>query len=193
MTDEKLKAQLVADFVDISVTRVDLDGESAATTLESALLGTDAVVACVGNRQPGLERWAARGGSMVVDAMNKARVGRLVVLSSMGIGDDFMPRKGIRAFWGVLLATAFRGIRKDLTGLEAAVVASGVDSYLLVRAVGLTPDRSPCGEWKLLTEARDGEMDISVAKMDVARFMVNEAINPTLKNTAVTIGHPKKK
>lgn len=197
VTDQSLVQQVVTDFADMSVSHINIDDHANSTpeSLETALRGVDAVVACMGSRQSGFGRWATRGGSMLVDAMRKTEVNRLVVLSSMGIGQDFMPRSGIRLLWGAMLWSVFRAVRKDLEGLEATVRESGLD-YLIVRPTGLAPEEAPTGEWKLLTEIgdnkKDGALKITVAKSDVAKFMLGEAVNPTLRQTAVTIGHKVK-
>jgi hypothetical protein len=75
----------------------------------------------------------------------------------------------------------------DLRAAEKVVTGSDAD-YLLVRPVGLTPDEPECGHWKLLTKRRSGSLKISIAKGDVARYMLSEAVNPILSRTAVTIG-----
>lgn len=192
VTDASLRDKLAADLHDVPITHADVDDAAAtAQALEAAFDGADAVVACVGSRQPTFGRWVARGSELVTAAMAKRGVRRLVILSSMGIGDDFMPNRGIRMLWGVMLATMFRGTRNDLINMETVVTGCDVD-YLLVRPVGLTPAEPPKDVWKVLTEKGDHEVDINVAKKDVARFMVKEALNPTLVRTAVTLASPPK-
>lgn len=114
---------------------------------------------------------------------------RLVLLSSFGIGDDFIPFRGVRVFWAFLL-NVFRSVKKDLTRMEDVVQKSALD-YLLVRPVGLTPEEPPRGSWKLLLSKEDGGLSSDIAKADVASYMLQEAVMPTLSKRAVTIGQPE--
>lgn len=80
---------------------------------------------------------------------------------------------------------------KDLTNVERAYRKSGLD-YLLVRPLGLSEELTPTGEWKIQGEKyKDTDIDINVAKMDCARFMVQEALNPERHEDAVVIGGVK--
>ena len=60
--------------------------------------------------------------------------------------------------------------------------------YLLVRPVGLGDEVVPVGTWQLQREKGVDQVGGNMAKMDCARFMVQEALNPTLHRTAVVIG-----
>ena len=72
--------------------------------------------------------------------------------------------------------------------IESAYRKSGLD-YLLIRPCGLSEDAVPENQWKLQTEKyKDTDIDIEVAKLDVARFMVQEALEPTRHEDAVVIG-----
>eukprot|EP01083_Nonionella_stella_P032086 87806_1 len=96
-------------------------------------------------------------------------------------------------------STFQRKAKKDLMAMENAYSQSSLD-YLLVKPVGIGEDVVPVGRYYLQEygkkKARDvanGEIidDIvggNMAKMDVARFMVDEAVNPTLHKTSQTVG-----
>mmetsp|Transcript_20662 Transcript_20662/g.50021 ORF Transcript_20662/g.50021 Transcript_20662/m.50021 type:complete len:109 (+) Transcript_20662:561-887(+) len=105
----------------------------------------------------------------------------------MGIGDDFLPLSGIKVFWGCLLATCFRSSQTDLTRMEAVVEESGLD-YLLVRPMGIDPSEKPTGSFQLIKKSGEGGLPMTVSKEDVADFMLDEALLPTLHQAAVTIG-----
>lgn len=65
--------------------------------------------------------------------------------------------------------------------------------YALVRAVGLAPEEPATGEVKVLRASdrkRDRSLSLSVAKSDIARFMLDEATSGTVHRAAVTVGHP---
>lgn len=185
--DEALREELKADFAAMNTTRIDIDAADAQTQLDDALKDVGAVVACVASRQMVFGRWLERGTKMVTTSMTKNGIDRLVILSSFGIGQDFTPLTAVKVLWHSMLRTRYRPVRRDLIALEAAVEGSGLD-YLLVRSAGLTPGEPPTGTWKLLTAPKQGGLNISIAKKDVAEFMVKEAITPSFHRTAVTIG-----
>ncbi|KAA8499284.1 hypothetical protein FVE85_6869 [Porphyridium purpureum] len=185
-----------------SFNEIDVDDAPAAQkTLQDVLQkgSVQAVIACLASRQPELPRWLAKGASVTCAAMNAAGVQRLVLLSSMGIGDDFMPFTGIRVLWAFLLRTLMRSVHADLLAMEAEVVENEQNKcidYLLVRPVGITPSEPPAGKWKILRSREDGVFagyngrmgGYDISKADVAQFMLQEALTPTLHRTAVTIG-----
>ena len=134
-----------------------------------------------------MSRWLGLGTHKICAAMKNKHVKRLVILSSMGMGDDFMPFKGIRVLWAAMLRTCLRSAWKDLQALEQYVEESDLD-YVLVRTVGIDPGTKKCGQWKLLHSREDGALEIVISKSDVALFMMKEALTPSLHRSAVTIG-----
>lgn len=186
--NEQLNEELKNDMNRIPITYIDVESDSAQGLLEEQFDGVNAVVSCLGNRQPGYARWLAPGARKVVAAMKKKSVARLVQLSSFGIGDDYMPSlHPIAILWGTMLRTNLSSARVDLREMEAVVQESNLD-YLLVRTVGIAPELDPEGKWKILTSKNDGRVTYSIAKPDVAAFMLQEAISPTLSSRGVTIG-----
>jgi len=179
----------------LSIRRVDVGSADAPKQLDDVLSGADAVVSCLGSRQPFRERWIASGTQLVVDAMRRQNVDRLVALNSFGIGQDFLPRRGVIYYlWSVLLLNTFwLPAKRDLVRQEALVRDSGLD-YLLVKPVGLTPELAPSNTWKVLTSDASSEagqpLDFSIAKADVAAFMLQEALHPTLHRACATLGSP---
>ena len=70
------------------------DDEKEASTLMECFSGATAVISCLGNRQPGFfERelkkgWVSHvGNQLVVKAMEKHAVSRVVVMSSVGVAE----------------------------------------------------------------------------------------------------------
>lgn len=185
--DDSIRQQLQKDLEQIPIHYIDVESDSAQTELKRLFDGVDAVVSCLGNRQPGMSRWLATGARKVTAAMSASNVSRLVQLSSFGIGDDFMPISPIKVLWASMLRTVLNSARIDLNELENVVRESKCD-YLLVRTVGIDPGCAPKGKWKILTSRNDGKVILTIAKADVAMFMLEEALSPKLHNTAVTIG-----
>jgi hypothetical protein len=173
--------------------------------LEQHFLGAHAVISCLGHRQPGVKHpelikkglVAASGNKQVIQAMQKAKVERAVVMSSVGIQEDWPP---MEFHWAgrimkFLFRTTCRKSFSDLNEMEAAYKKSAVD-YLFIRPAGLGEEVEPVGNWSLQHEKYKGGVGMNMAKMDCARYMVQEALTPTKHKTAVVIGSelpPEKK
>lgn len=153
--------------------------------------GVTAVISCLGNRQPFTRPWdAAEGNAVVIQAMKEHSIQRSVVMSSMGIEEDWPPMeswKPGKIIMSIMFMTCSKASFRDLTKMERSYRASQLD-YLLVRPVGIGEEVKPAGTWKLQKEKYKDRLGYDMAKLDVARFMVQEAIQPTLHNQAVSIG-----
>jgi len=195
VTDPALKTtteDVLATMVD-SIRKIDVASDSAEKEIGDAIAGVDAVISCLGNREPSRERWCALGTRKVVNAMTAQNIQRLVCLSSMGIGTDFLKTTPLTVLWAVLLRTLLRSARKDLYGLETVVRESGLD-FVLVRPVGLTPQQPPQGSCdRLVSKPAKGTknpgLKFTLAKSDAAAFLLGAALAPTLHNREVTIGY----
>jgi len=124
--------------------------------------------------------------------MHAAGVRRLVNLSSMGIGDDYLPTSGMKIFWAAFLRLAIPSARKDLYEMEEAVTTSGLD-FLQVRAMGVTPEEPPRGAWAVLERRGQGGLQMMTSKEDVAAYLLQEAVLPTRSSVSVTMGYSKRK
>lgn len=138
---------------------------------------------------------AEEGNNAVISALQKgAEEGkpttkRVVVMTSVGVEEDWPPVEWV---WvGKILAFLFltlaRKSYRDLTMMERAYRNSKLD-YLLVRPVGIGEDVAPVGKWYLQKEKYKDALGFNMAKLDVARFMVEEALHPTRHQDAVVIG-----
>ena len=119
---------------------------------------------------------------------------RLVVLSSFGIGDDFLPLSEVKISWWLILHTSHRNVRTDLVEMEATVTGSPTTiDYALVRATGLCPLKPHREAVHVLRNSADTAtipLGMTVNQRDLARFMLDEAIDATVHRVAVTVGHP---
>jgi len=184
----KKKTEKILKTMEESVVKIDVSRDSAEAEIGDAIEGSDVVISCLGNRQPKMERWCSLGTQKVVGAMKTKKIQRLVSLSSMGIGEDFLKTTPLTILWTVLLRTLLRSARKDLYGLEQTVSESNLD-YVLVRPVGLTPSVPPQGSCDQLLSKGDGALQFMLSKSDAAAFMLREALAPTIHGRAVTIGY----
>jgi hypothetical protein len=181
------------------VTMIPIDSwENKQENLAQHFQGAHAVISCLGHRQPGFKNpilrkkglVAAVGSRQVIAAMQEAKVDRAVVMSSMGIQEDWPP---MEFHWGgKILAWMFKGICKkactDLNEMEVAWKEAMDLDYLFIRPAGLGEEVVPEGKWSLQKEKYKDEVGMNMAKMDCARYMVQEALNPTRHKTAVAIG-----
>lgn len=161
--------------------------------------GADAVISCLGHRQPGhlhpelIKKGliAHDGTKQVLQAMKEANLSRIILCSSVGVEEDKPP---IEFHWaGKILALMFKTNSKrayqDLTRMEMAVKeeASWLD-YVLVRPVGLGEEVVPVNQYFVQQEKGKDALGINMAKLDCARFMVHEALNPTYHRRGVVVG-----
>jgi hypothetical protein len=186
-------------FKGVSPCEVVVEDDDAQMKLEEQFDGVDAVVACIGSRQPGKKfpalksRWCELGASKIAAAMASAGVQRLVLLSSFGIGDDYLPTSALTLLWSVMLRTSLRGVKRDIGAMESHIAGTALD-YLLVRPSGLTPDEPPAGSWKVVTAKGQGTLNFSnasISKSDVGMYMLTEALHPSEHRRPVTLlGNP---
>ena len=166
-----------------------------------------AVVSCLGHRQPGWKYPELRkrglvaydGNMQVIAAMNEAKAERVVALTSISLnGDKSWPHFATK-FMGCLFATFQRKAKKDLEAMERAYEESSLD-YLLVRPVGIGEDVVPKNRYYLQESGKkkvrdvfentvvDGVVGGNMAKLDTARFLVDEAVSPSLHRVSQTVG-----
>jgi len=173
----------------LEMNQADCSTDDLAPFLE----GVDAVISCLGNRLPFHPDIVAKlGTEQLILAMHQWGCKRLVLLSSVGIGNDWPPMEGCRQ--GELLAGFFRTVcwsqYQDLKGAEQLVqhgtIASQLD-YAIARSVP-TNESMPQGCYWVQQKKFVDRVGNEIAKMDLARFLVKEAIEPTLHRQAVVVG-----
>jgi len=156
--------------------------------------GAGAVVSCLGHRQPGWKYKelmskgliAFEGNSRVIKAMGEANVERVVTISSFGLNGDRQWKHPAAKIMTCLFNTFIRKAGKDLTKSERAYQASSLD-YLIVRPVGIGEEVEPCGKY-YLQEVGEDVVGGNMAKIDAARFMVDEAMKPSLHRCSKVVG-----
>lgn len=150
--------------------------------IRSAIAGADAVVVTVGGSK-GQGRHRAQVTRSVVAAMQDAGVRRLIVQSSLGVGDSMQLMPGpARLFARVVLATALA----DHAEQEAVVAESGLD-WTVVRPGGLSS--GPATGDYLAQESADGRpMKGMIARADVAAHIVSILDDPATFGRAFALG-----
>ncbi|KAL3807345.1 hypothetical protein ACHAXA_011169 [Cyclostephanos tholiformis] len=188
----------------------DVGGSSG--TLAAHFEGASGVISCLGHRQPGwkypelIRRGLIShvGNARAIEAMQIANVNRAVVVTSIALNNGSTKDAEWPHWAWSIMSCLFRTFQResamDLRRMEASYVDSSLD-YLFVRPVGISEDRVPVGRYylqipgekKSIDVAADGEIIDGIvggnmAKMDVARFMVDEAIRPTFHRTSRVVG-----
>ena len=174
----------------------DVDG------LSHALKGVDMVLSCLGNRR-GEPPIVANGTSTLMAAMQKSKVKRFAMISSIGVGDSRLQllRLGFGGWiFAAIFATILRQTKEDLNAAETLAIGApagyiygaaqaharpnGVHC-VVVRPAGLSD--SP-GDGKYEVALADGTVGSSVAREDVARFMLTLVGDKQYDNGAVSVG-----
>lgn len=153
--------------------------------ITAALVGQQAVIDTLGGKTPyaatTLETDAAR---ILVAAMTRQNVRRLLVVSALGEGDSLANTSLV--YERLLMPTFLRGVLKDKAGMEAEVSSSDLD-WTLVRAALLTDDE-PTGSIRTY-DADDGNTAHKLTRGDLATFLVRELPRDTFSRKAITIAN----
>ncbi|MGM7671830.1 NAD(P)-dependent oxidoreductase [Microbacterium sp. A93] len=134
----------------------------------SAIEGHDAVIVTLGDGAKGEVR--SRGTATIVAAMQQLGVRRLIVQSTLGVGDswenlNFMWK---RVMFGFLLRKAYA----DHVEQERVTRDSGLD-WTIARPAAFV-DGPRTGQYLLGFGPREAESSLKIARADVADFVVSQ-------------------
>ena len=126
----------------------------------------------------------SRGTRNLIAALQAAGVRRLIVQSSFGVGDSRRDSGFLeRVFYDLLLRGAYAD--KDLQ--EQAVRESGLD-YTIVRPTRLT---TAAGAGRYTARVGPGRVPSSIARADVARFILDALGSREYVGKTVSLGGPQ--
>lgn len=134
----------------------------------AAVKGHDAVMTCLGTRPWRHVDICSRGIATIIPAMQSAGIRRLIVMSSLGVGEKNEFRGGfvVRLGGFLLLRKAFR----DKLAMERALAQTELD-WIAVRP-GFLTDSKPKGKWRA---ADDGSLSGgTISRADTAAFMLQQ-------------------
>ncbi len=154
-----------------------------AGSVAAAVAGHDAVINTIGGKTPyksgiTLEADVAKA---VVAAMQRHAVRRLLVISSLGVGDSV---PNATAVLRVLLKTFLRGSTVDKAAMERAVETSGLD-WTIARPAVLNDDPAT-GSVRAFDPAT-GEKAHKISRADLAAWLVTELGSTENVHRTVTI------
>jgi putative NADH-flavin reductase len=138
--------------------------EAVAATLD----GCDAALSLLGNfnRKPNTE--VSEATRVLCDAMAAHGPSRLVVVTTIGVGDSFAPLRSL-VFKAIIRFVA-KEIWRDRERQEAIVCASGLD-WTIVRPGGLT-DGPATGRWTLIDSGGAQPRKVAIARADLAAALL---------------------
>lgn len=186
----------------LNVVKVDDNWEGNTKELVEHFHNATYVISALGNREPWKELehdWVANvGTTAVVQAMKQANncTKRIVIMSSVGVNEDWPPMENIPwnagkyAMMGMVFMSMGSTSYKDMCAMEKSVIKEAEDDaldYLFVRPVGIGPGAVPVNEWVIQKKKYEELTGYNVAKLDVARFCVKEAMEPTYSRQGVVI------
>ena len=147
------------------------------------------VLSCLGNRR-GEPPVVHRGTATLLEAMVSAGVGRLAMLSCVGVGDSAAQlRKTGPVGWlhSLMFATLLSGDRDDLAAAEAACLGQprgGDLACVVVRAADLVDGE---GHGSYHVAAATERVGRSIPREDVARFLLALAHDHQYDGLAVSV------
>ncbi len=133
--------------------------------------GAEAVICTLGTRQ-GEEPVEVAGTRTILQAMQSHHVRRLIVVTSIGVGDS---KDQVPTFFKLLMKTALRKVMAAKEEQERLVTQSGLD-WVIVRPGGLT-NGSLTGRYTFGVEK--SIMAGQVARADVADFVLKQLADDT--------------
>lgn len=146
-----------------------------------AIAGAEAVIVSLGNTSNNPDLSVSTGTQQIVQAMQTQGVQRLIVVSSLGVGDS---KNQVPFLFKLIMWTFLRKAMRDKEAQEKIVRASGLD-WTIVRPGGLS-DGPRTGQYKFGTDPaiRAGQ----VARADVAEFVLKQLTDRTFvgKTPAIT-------
>ena len=154
--------------------------------VERAVRDVDAVASALGSGNSlGSHPELIDGVRNIVRAMEHESVRRLVYLSMLGVGGSGKQLGLVDRY--VVLPLLLRNVMRDHAEKEAIIERSTLD-WVIVRPPRLT-NGPYTGKYRSGVDARDGTLLASVARPDVAEFMVEQfAGNRYLHQTPAVLG-----
>lgn len=140
--------------------------------VERTLDGASAAVISLGNTNNNPDYIVSEGTKVILDAMQKLAVPRVVVVSSIGVGDS---KDQVPFFFKMLMKSALKKPMEDKERQEAAVMDSGLE-WVIVRPGGLT-DGPATGSYKAGLDKTIVAGQVSRA--DVADFVLKQVTDNT--------------
>lgn len=149
-------------------------------TVQETISGADAVAVSLGSRGDSPENTVSEGTKNIITAMKRHHVKRLVVVTSLGLGDS---KNQVPRAFKLVMKTVMRKTMADKELQEIFVQGSGLD-WVIVRPGELT-NEPPSGEYTFGTDA--SIMAGKISRADVADFVLRNLSDDQFLGQAVAI------
>lgn len=170
-------SKIVIEHDSLTLTVGDVLDPSA---VRRAIEGQQIVICSLGTRDLGKNTVRSTGTANIIQAMQEEQVGRLIVISAMGIGDSWSALSMINRFF---FATLLGNTRREHELQEKLVKESGLD-WTIIRPSGLTG--SP-GTGDYLVGEHIRARTSRIPRADVADLVIKVIDNQQFFDKAVTI------
>ncbi len=138
-----------------------------ANVVAQAVAGSEAVIVSLGNTKNNPDDVVSQGTRHIVDAMHEHGVRRLIIVSSLGVGDS---KDQVGVAFKLLMKTVLRKAIEDKEQQEEIVRNSGLD-WTIVRPGGLR-DGGPTGDYQVSTDS--SHQSGMIQRGDVADFVLKQ-------------------
>lgn len=151
-----------------------------ADAVGEVVQGADAVIITLGNTANNPDYVVSQGTAVILDAMKGAGVSRVIVISSLGVGES---KNQLALPLRMLFNTVMKKPMEDKERQEALVKASDMD-WIIVRPGGLT-NGPATGVYKSGLDPK--LMASQVSRADVAAFTLQQLTDDTYLHKAPAI------
>lgn len=164
-------SKLTTSHPNLSVFQGDVLDE---TSVIQAVQGHDAALVSLGAGLKGVVR--SEGTSNIIKAMQKFNIRRLIVQSSLGVGDS---RDNLNFYWKhIMFGMLLRNAYKDHVLQEDYVKQSNLD-WTIVRPGALKDGERTGGNYRYGFSPVDKTTALEISIADVAEFMVKQLVDET--------------
>jgi len=165
------------------ITVVEGDARDSDTVVKT-LADADVVISTLGNfnRKPNTE--ISDATQVLIEAMQAHGPQRLVVVSTIGVGDSYRPLRSFM-FKYVIIGMVAKNIWKDRERQETKLMGSGLD-WTLVRPGGLKDDPGT-GNYQVVSGGAPQPKKITISREDVADFCLKAATDDSYIKRAVCV------
>lgn len=163
-----------------------IEGElSDVEAVKDAVCGADAVIWCVGvSLKRHSDRKVLEGHKVLLSAMEECGVKRLVDWATPSIRFDGDRNSALTILPGIGASLAFPDAKEELLSIAELITSSGLD-WTIVRF--LMPTNKP-SHGGVRTTFGDKRIKWAIPRADIARFMVNEAVQNRFVRSMPIIG-----
>ncbi|MFD0961673.1 NAD(P)-dependent oxidoreductase [Paenibacillus chungangensis] len=154
---------------------------TSADHLSAAMSGHDAVISCLGTEGTGPSTFLSDTAEALTTAMLVNRIDRIGYVASAGIHGE------IDGIFGKLIMRVLRNVLQDHARAVKSLQDSGL-AYTVARPMGLT-DKPGKGEWRIAIEGLPSRPGRSIAREDVAAFILDAVENERYLHKSVAIAY----